>query len=159
MNNITIKSASLKDNQYLNVGYSEQQPDGFSDIKKQCKIPVHPDLKDAFKSLDAHLAALTFQHDKKGKVDFPSISCNSFSITDNGGVVLSGTRTLTSDKDLNLSSPSQKLDGDFYDYKDTEDLMLSIEVCKTEILAYLFEGKHEEDNQLALFPELEEAQA
>ena len=45
MNNITIKKASIKDNNYLSVEYTEQQADGFLIIKKDCKIPVHNDLK------------------------------------------------------------------------------------------------------------------
>ena len=159
MNGITIKKASIKDGSYLSVEYSEHQPDGFSSIKKECKIPVHPDLKLAFTKLDKHLAKLSFQYNKDGEINISSISCKGFTIggsADSEGVTLIGTHTLPSDKVLNINSPFQRFDSDFYYYENMGDLIEELEECKQEVHAYLFEGKHEADNQLALFEELEE---
>ena len=160
MNNVTIKKATIKDNNYLSVEYTEQQPDGFSTIKKECKIPVHDDLKLAFSALSNHLANLTFQHDKKGKLCYESTACKGFSIGGNGdseGVTLTGVRTLDSDKSLNISSPFQRFDSDLFDYKHMDDLIEKINICKYEVIEYLFNGKHAPENQLAMpFDELEE---
>lgn len=161
MQNITIKKASIKENNYLSVEYSEHQPDGFSSIKKECKIPVHTDLKLAFKELDKHLALLSYQYNQNGNLCIDNIACKGFSIGGSGdseGVTLIGVRTLENDKILNINSPFQRFDSDFYYYELTSELIDAIDDCKREVYAYLFEGKHEEDNQLALFEELEETQ-
>lgn len=161
MQNITIKKASIKDSNYLSVEYTEQQADGFSSIKKECKIPVHNDLKVAFSKLNYHLANLSFQRITNGSIDADSISCKGFSIGgsgDNEGVTLIGLRTLENEKILNISSPFQRFSDDFYYYELMKDLIQELEECKHEVKLYLFEGKHEEDNQLALFEELEEIQ-
>lgn len=163
MNNVTIKKASIKDGNYLSVEYTEFKPDGVSKFSQDCKIPVHQDLKMAFAVLDDHLENLSFQRDKKGKIETDAISCKGFTIGGSGeseGVTLTGIRTLESDKILNISSPFQRFDGDFYEYKQTEELIEALDTCKSEVLAYLFEGKHEEDNQMSIpFEELEEANA
>lgn len=119
MQNVTIKKAQIKDGNYLSVEYSESLPDGFSSIKKECKIPVHPDLKLAFAKLDRHLSALSFQYNANGVITL-DISCKGFSIGGSGeseGVTLIGTRILPSDKVLNINSPFQRFDSDFYDYE------------------------------------------
>lgn len=111
MNNITIKKASIKDNNYLSVEYTEQQADGFLIIKKDCKIPVHNDLKNAFTELDKHLAILSYQHTFSGNIDDNNISCRGFSLggsMENEGVTLIGMRKLENDKVLNINSPFQK---------------------------------------------------
>jgi len=157
--NTTIKKAQLKDNSFLSVEYSEQQADGFSVIKKECKIPVHQDLKDAFKELDKHLADLSFQHDRSGNLCTIDISCKGFTISGNGdneGVTLTGVRILENDKVLNINSPFQRFDSDYYGYESTADLIYCLDKCKEEVNAYLFAGKHADDNQLELFEELEE---
>ena len=163
MNNVTIKKASIKDGNYLSVEYTEFKPDGISKFNQDCKIPVHTDLKTAFAELDIHLANMSFQRDKKGKIDTDTISCKGFSIGGNGeseGVTLTGIRTLESDKTLNISSPFQRFDGDFFEYKQMDELIDALDKCKFEVMAYLFDGKHEEDNQMSIpFEELEEAQA
>jgi hypothetical protein len=157
--NTTIKKAQIKDGNYLSVEYTEQQADGFSTIKKDCKIAVHIDLKNAFKELDKHLANLSYQHDDKGDLCTNTISCKGFSIGGSGdseGVTLTGVRTLENDKILNISSPFQRFDSDYFDYDFISDLIDCLDKCKEEVNAYLFAGKHEEDNQLELFEELEE---
>ena len=163
MNNVTIKKASIKAINFLSVEYTEFKPDGISKFSQNCKIPVHSDLKMAFAGLDDHLANLSFQRDKKGKIDIEAISCKGFSIGGTGeseGVTLTGVRTLESDKTLNISSPFQRFDGDFYEYKQMDELIEALDKCKFEVLAYLFEGKYEEDNQMSIpFEELEEANA
>ncbi len=162
MQNVSIKKATIKDNNYLSVDYTEFKPDGVSKFSQECKIPVHDDLKLAFAALSNHLANLTFQYDKKGKMSYQEISCKGFSIGgsgDNEGVVLSGIRNLESDKTLNITTPMQRFESDFYEYKHMEDLMEKLDTCKEEVNAYLFEGKHAPENQLALFEELEEEKA
>ena len=159
--NVTIKKAAIKDGNFLSVEYTEQQPDGFSTIKKDCKIPVHADLKQAFRKLDVHLASLGFQFDKNGEVPVSKITCKGFTIGgsgDNEGVTLSGVYVLPNDKTLNITSPFQRFADDFYEYEHMDELMEVLNECENEVHEYLFNGKHEEDNQLALFPELEEAE-
>jgi hypothetical protein len=160
MQGIIIKKASIKDNNYLSVEYTEQQADGFSTIKKECKIPVHLDLITAFAQLDMHLTQLCYQYDYNGNFDEANVSYKAFTISgsaDNEGVVLIGSRKLENDKLLNINSPFQKFKDDFFFYEFTDDLYRKLNNCKVEVIAYLLEGKHNESKQLELFIELEEA--
>ena len=152
---ITIKKAKVKEGRFLDVEYSEQTADGgFANVTKQCKAEVHPDLIRAFKELDMHLANLSYQG------DVGAIECTGFSISgsgDSAGVVLIGKRELPNDKVLNITTPFQRFEDDFFFYNDNEQMIDALGTAKTEVYSYLFEAKHKEDNQLSIeFEELEE---
>lgn len=81
-----------------------------------------------------------------------TIMCTGFSIGgsgDNEGISLIGRRVLSGERILNLVSPFQQWDD--HDYPYVEELAEQIEICRQEVHLYLFEGKHQPDNQLSLF--------
>ncbi len=150
--NVNIKKVTLKTDT-LDVEYGENIQEGSASVKKSCDSLVHDDLRAAFQKLDIHLATLSYQNDAKGKVLKEKITCTGFELSgvgDSAGIKLSGNRVLPNQKSINLSTPKQLINGDFWNYPDMEDLETIIEECKEEVLAYLFEGKHAAESQLEL---------
>jgi hypothetical protein len=99
MSNIKIKKASIKDELFLNVEYTEElQGHSKKDTKLSCTIPIHEDLKFAFNNMHRHLAVLCSEVKTPKKGDFPSslfpvFGVRGFSIggnDENEGVTISG---------------------------------------------------------------------
>lgn len=138
-----IKKAKIKNELFLEVEYNELLKDGTNTVKKDCTAPVHDDLKKCFKKLDAYLASQSEQYTKDGEVDSARVTCRGFSISNDGeGVTLTGTRILENGKAFNFNSPYIK-----WDDEGAEKLRVTLNVCKAEVIKYLFEGKHQPEAQ------------
>lgn len=143
-----IKKAKIKNELFLEVEYTENIQDGTNTVKKDCTAPIHNDLKNAFKKLDAHLSGISEQYTEKGELDMDNVTCRGFSIGGDGeGVILFGFRKLSNGKALNFLSPFHKWDGETVEYESSADLRVAITQCKTEVIKYLFENKHQPDIQ------------
>ena len=158
INEVKIKKASIKDDLFLNVEYTEDLP-GHSkkETKLTCTVPVHEDLKEAFQKLHKHLAILCDEVKVKGKNfatidhdDFQLFSIRGFSIggsDDNEGVTITGYKE-GKYGDVNLNSPFTKWEG--ADYPFSSDLGSDIEQCIYEVNEYLFNGKRAPEKQLEM---------
>jgi len=150
--NVTINKASLKDGFFLKGDYDEQMKDATRNIKFDDSNAVHDDLKEVFDALGEHLRLLCQQ-----PVDFEgerNYTCTGFSIGSNdSGITLIGSRVLDGNRVLNLVSPFLKWENDNYSYSELSELGELIEKAKSEVKAYLFEGKHAPQKQLSLFPD------
>lgn len=155
-NRINIKKAKMMDDLFLYVEYSDES----ATVKRDCKDPIHDDLKFQFRKLDDHLSRLCEQYNERGELDTFNVNCKGFTIGGSGdheGVCLIGYRGFDTGKCLNLVSPFQKWD-DSENYEYVGELAEIIEACKYEVMQYLFEGKHQPSSQMELeFPEGEEA--
>lgn len=152
---ISIDKATIKNDLFLQVEYSEMVPDGTNTVKKDCTAPVHDDLKISFKKLDEHLGRITEQFNGQGEIDFININCKGFEVilkAKTNGIALNGYRGLDSKKYLPLNSPIIKW-GEVEAYEYINELAEVIEECKHEVMLYLFEGKHQPSAQLDLFDE------
>lgn len=81
-------------------------------------------------------------------------TCSGFSVGGNGeteGVSLFGVRVLSNGKKINIVTPFTKWADD---YQFVGELIELIEECKAEVYSYLFENKHQPDNQPSLFEEM-----
>lgn len=152
---VRIKKASIKDGIFLDVEYEKTVGDSSRSVKESCKAPIHDDLKDAFKKMDDHLCRLSEQYNKKGKLDIENVTAKGFTIGGSGdheGVCLIGGRSVEGGY-LNIVSPFTKWDSE-YEY--ISELGEIVEECKNEVYLYVFEDKHQPDNQLELEFENEE---
>jgi len=97
---VKFKKAKIKNELFLYAEWTEELP-GHSknDLKNDCTVPVHDDLKAAFQNLHRHLAYICNVRDvppKKQlyKVDHEEFSVTGFSIggnDDSTGVTITGT--------------------------------------------------------------------
>jgi hypothetical protein len=142
-----IRKAKLKDENFLEAEYNETLPDSSNTVKKDCTAAVHVDLKEAFARMDSILLGTCEQPEDS------TVGCTGFTIgKDGGGATLIGYRELSTGQILNLTSPYTK-------FEDNGELEHAINVCKSEVLQYLFEGKHAPDAQMSLeFPDENEIQ-
>ncbi len=136
----TVKKARLKDIA-LQVEYQETLEDCSNKVGKDCTAPVHEDLKQAFANMNNLLRDICEQPENS------NVECTGFTIgRDEDGATLIGFRDLDSGKVLNLTSPYER-------FEDNGNLQHAIEICKQEVLLYLFEKKHAPDAQLPIdFP-------
>lgn len=151
---ITIVKAKLDKKGNLIVSYNEKLADG-----NQRKVndeenttPVHPDLLQALKALDPHLARLCEQYDDKGKIT-EEVECRSFSLKgedDSSGITLSGVRKVANNKSFAINSPFLHW-GREDNYAGMQELIKAIERCEEEVTKYIVDGKHADDNQLKMF--------
>ena len=159
MSNVKIKKAQIKDGLFLNVEFVEDLP-GHSkkDTKLSCTIPIHEDLKQAFRNLHVHLALLCDEK-KLGKkeeietVDFPDFGVRGFSIggsDENEGVTISGYKDGKYGT-VNLNTPFTKYESE--DYPHTRELGFAVQAAIYEVEEYLFNGKRAPERQLELFDE------
>lgn len=164
-----IKQAIIVDGTKLSVTHTIERKSGIETTSKKCPDPVHDDLRIAFAKLNDHLGRLCYQplmennppheNDKAQPKRICSIHCTGFKLAgndDNEGVTLFGSRTLPNAKSLDLQSPQQRWYSDIYEYEEISELRAIIAECVNEVELYLFEGKHQPDNQMSLFPEEEE---
>lgn len=145
--NITIKKAKLKDSMFLEVEYEERVQLGHNDVKKICDAVVHDDMKAAFKKLSNHIENICELSNHS------DITAKGFTIGGSGdheGVCLFGSSTLDLGV-MNIVTPFVKWDSDYHGISELGEV---IEECKAEVLAYLFESKHQPNAQTSLeFPE------
>lgn len=152
MNSVKIKKAKIKDDLFLDVEYTEElQGHSKKDTKLSCTVPIHNDLKDAFRNFPKHLAYLCDEteideDDKIYNVKGFSIGGND----ENEGVTLSGSK----ENDfgiVNLNTPFKKWEKS--KYHAIGILGEEIEAAIYEINEYLFNGKKAPEQQLSLFEE------
>lgn len=149
-----INKAKLAEGLHLEVEYSIQQADGLSNVSQECSADVHQDLRLAFKALAPHLARLTEQYESDGTLT-KNIECRGFSlkgVEDKAGFVLTGIRTLSTGRTITLNSSFMKFADE--NYTDMEDLQQRVTVAQKEVSLYLFDNKHQPNNQISMeFPE------
>lgn len=157
-NAIRIKKASIKDELFLYVEYSEElQGHSKKETKLSCTVPVHEDLKAAFTKLHRHLAIISDYKDAPKKstafheTEFPKFGVRGFSIggnDENEGVTISGYMEGKYGM-VNINTPFTKFEGAEYPF--LSELYDDVEDCKDEVEKYLFEGKRAPEKQLELF--------
>jgi len=151
----------------LEVEYTEEvQGQSKKDIKLICTVPVHEDLKNAFKKLDKHLALLCEEITLPAKVkkldEWAPDELSSFAVRGftNGGHEETSGCTLSGVKSgqygpFSLNTPFQRYSTSDYKYIDV--LAEDIEQCIYEVDQYLFHEKRAPEQQLAMdFDEVEE---
>ncbi|SEV88564.1 hypothetical protein SAMN05428988_0120 [Chitinophaga sp. YR573] len=162
-NRITIKDAAITSGHGLRLVYVKREKDGsFTDSKSSFSAAVHNDLELAFAKLFPHLAiSVEYYIPKEGEdiekmqydfFDYFKVSTVSF-LSEDTGVVISGSRRLSTGKSIPVTSPPIKWEeSEDKGYPYVSELAELIEQIKTEINAYLA-GKHapEVQQQLA-FP-------
>lgn len=168
---LKIKKASLKDKDGLILDYDQiiENEDGpvINAINIKGGHKPHQDLLQAFKTLHVHLALICEQvsanngvvaiNPKKDKgttlsslrTNVDAYTVTGFSIggsDENEGVTLIGSRTLSDDAILNLTSPFKKWESE-YRFKD--DLEVDMGIAIQECLNYI-NGKFAPNPQLEL---------
>jgi hypothetical protein len=154
--NVKIKKASIKDDLFLTVEYTEELP-GHSkkDAKMTCTIPVHDDLKEAFTKLHKHLAILCHEvkAPKRGEfetTEYEDFFARGFSIGGNDeseGVTISGSKD-GKYGNVNLNSPFTKYESK--DYPFISELGADIGACIYEVEEYLFNEKRAPEKQMEM---------
>jgi len=168
MKTIEIKSAKIRSSFFLNFSYEERnefksEAKDFTrndDIVNKSDLPMHEDCQQAFLNLIPHLVLICELEKPKKEIksyfhtdvdgtdeDKDSLnkkySIDEFSITGSGdaeGLVIKGTKFLSSGKTIKLVTPSIRLDDD-NDYDFLEELNKRIDKLKDEVFQYL-NGKH-----------------
>lgn len=148
----TIKKVKLRQGMFLEVDWTERTADDFLEQSTKSNNAVHNDFINALKGLTVHLRELSEQPENA------NMEVIGYSIGGSGeseGVTISGSRTLSSGKKLNLNSPFEKYEDS--DYGAISELINQLQVIEAEVHAYLFEGKHAPKAQLEMeFEETEE---
>ena len=159
----SIINVQIHKGEFLKVKFNQSIPGGKDKTSRECGSRIHPDLVEAFGKLDEHLANLTFQRNSEGAIDYPAVHCSGYELDlkDENGikVKLLGARHLESNKTLDLVSPKQNIletGIEIYEYAGREELDKALQLCDTEVRAYLFEGKHAEDVQTSMDLDTEE---
>lgn len=159
----TIINVQIHKGEFLKVKFNQSIPGGKDKTSRECGSRIHPDLVEAFGKLDEHLANLTFQRNSEGAIDYAAVHCSGYELDlkDENGikVKLSGSRHLQSNKTLELVSPKQNIletGIEIYEYDGREELDKALQLCDTEVRAYLFEGKHAEEPQISMDLDTEE---
>lgn len=135
-----IKSAKLAKGRTLEVNYVKvvrvDAGTVENKISEKCEYLAHNDLIESFKKLDNHLIAVC---EESGMPEDFRVA--GFTICDGNegeGVVLTGSRKLSTGKNLNLVSPMVEYYGD--DYIEGQELQVDIQLCIDEVQSYL-DGK------------------
>jgi len=156
MSNVKIKKAKIKDELFLEVEFNEDLPGHCKkDTKLTSTIPVHQDLKDAFRKLHVHLAILCDEVTAPKKKDFDTAEFSDFDVRgfsisgndDSEGVTLSGYKEGKYGI-VNLNSPFTKWESSEYPF--TSELSENIEKALYEVDQYLFNGKRAPEKQLEM---------
>ncbi len=155
-----MKSAHKHKGIFVKGIYTEVMgANGETDHSFKSNIAAHDDLRRAFNALVPHCINLAEQHGLSGRVPDDKIDVQGFTISgedENEGVTLSFTRTLSNGAEISLNTPFQKWDDQIVPYMQADDLSLLIEACKAEVYSYIFEDKHQPNNQLELFATTDE---
>lgn len=147
---IDIKKAKIKNRLFLSYEYTAKENDVENKISTSSDAPIHEDLQNAFDSLIPHLVSICEEEIIKSvdasEVERLHVKYSVTGVTiagseDSEGVVISGYKTLASEKVVNFSTPFQKYSDE--DYPFTNDLYNSVETLKAEVLEYM-DGKQAE---------------
>lgn len=156
MSEVKIKKAKIKDDLFLDVEFTEDLP-GHSkkDTKLSCTIPIHDDMKAAFKRLHVHLAIICDQRSAPKKKDFETTEYETFDVRgftisgndENEGVTISGQFDGKYGV-VNLNTPFTKWEDS--DYPFASELSADVERALYEVNEYLFNGKRAPERQLEM---------
>ena len=156
MSDVKISKAKIKEDLFLEGEYTETLPGHSKKVSKfSCTVPVHDDLKEAFKKLDRHLAILcdevkTPKEKDFDGADYPGFTVRSFSIGGNDeqeGVTVSGYKEGKYGT-VNLNTPHTKWNSE--DYPFAPQLSEDVEACIYEVDQYLFNEKRAPEKQLEM---------
>ena len=118
---------------------------------------IHDDLQSAFNSLVPHLVHICEEETLKSVneleverllLKYKVIGVSISGSDDTEGVVISGYKTLASDKVVNFNTPFQRFSDD--DYLFHSELFNSVGILKTEVHEYM-EGKQGTKSQVGTF--------
>ncbi|MDB0602325.1 hypothetical protein PL373_14480 [Tenacibaculum maritimum] len=158
MSTITIKSGKISNGMFLHYSFEEKKPESTDTVNKKSDLPIHVDCQVAYNNLIPHLMLLCEQepisdeirdsiengvgdiHDEESY--FKNYRVTEFKITGSAnseGVVLSGTRYLSTGKTISLATPFIRWDNE--DYKDISELAEAVENVREEVYQY-YKGKH-----------------
>lgn len=173
--NIVIQKAQLN-GIFLSYEFEQKDVESNNLMKVKSDLPVHDDLRTAFRNLIPHFAFICDQVTDEKLVEkavadpllytgdresapvdtFFNYYVHSFSLNTKKGnnkITLFGCRQVVVGDEISFSSPEIDLDSDKYKYVD--DLNELVEALKSEVVAYM-EGKHAPKSQMQMFNEEEE---
>jgi hypothetical protein len=167
---ITITKGKLLKGDKVEADYIKKGRDGKpAKCSQECSSPPHKDLKIAFANLAVHAAVIGFFIPASNIKDISApdnAELENFTVTGFSmvgaegaeGVILTAHKKLPNGKVLPFNTPITRFgDQSEHAYTFIDDLLESVEACRSEIKSYLT-GKFAEDTQGVLFPEpLEEA--
>lgn len=150
--NVEVTKAKITNDIFLSASWKLMSKNDKGSYGVDGENPIHEDLKDAFMGLNAHLAKLSEQYNESGSLDSDRIVCRGFSIGGNGeGVTLHGSRHLSNGKSFNFNSPFYKWTSDQPELdfaEETNSLKVSINICRAEVIKYLFKHKYQPEIQI-----------
>ena len=172
---IEIKSALIKNGMFCNYSYDENLPSNVvrSQAVTDINVPVHPDLLDAFKKLNIHLALICEEikaeeiNDVDNIADYDDevhalgsiehrlslFSVKSWTIQgefEKEGVVLVGSKRLSTNDLVKLDAPKRRWKDD---YRFINELRVAIYDCIYEVEEYHASRKRAPERQASLdFP-------
>jgi len=154
---IEIKKAKIKSRLFLSYEYTAKENDVENKISTSSDAPIHEDLQTAFDSLIPHLAHICEEEVLKSvsalEVErlYPKYKVTGITIAgsdDTEGVVISGYKTLASEKVVNFNTPFQKFNDEKYPF--ASELYNSVGTLKSEVLEYM-DGKQAERSAVGTF--------
>ncbi|MEO8824100.1 MAG: hypothetical protein ABI366_11060 [Ginsengibacter sp.] len=150
--NVEVTKAKISNDIFLSASWKIMSKNDKGSYAKEGENPIHEDLKNAFIGLNTHLAKLSEQYNESGALDSDRIVCRGFSIGGNGeGVTLHGSRHLSNGKSFNFNSPFYKWTSDQPELDfavETNSLKASINICRAEVIKYLFKHKYQPEIQI-----------
>lgn len=174
--NIVIQKAQLN-GIFLSYEFEQKDTDSNNLMKVKSDLPVHDDLRTAFRNLIPHFAficdqvtdeklvekaindPLLYTGDKETAPDVAFFKYQVYAVSlntkkGNNKITMHGCRQVGELFDeISFSSPEIDLDSD--KYKHTAKLSEMVELLKSEVVAYM-EGKHAPKTQMEMFNEEEE---
>ena len=158
MSTITIKSGKISNGMFLNYSFEEKKLESTDTVNKKSDLPIHIDCQVAFNNLIPHLMLLCEQEQVSDEIldsidngvgdvhaedsYFKNYRVTEFKITGSAnseGVVLSGTRYLSTGKTISLATPFIRWDNE--EYKNIAELVEAVENLREEVYQY-YKGKH-----------------
>ncbi|MBS3993154.1 MAG: hypothetical protein KGZ87_05515 [Bacteroidetes bacterium] len=158
MSVITIKSGKVQGGLFLQYSFEEKKEECTETVTKKSDLPIHEDCQTAYVNLIPHLILLCEQEPINDTIKnaiyegindinyddcyFKNYKVSEFKITgstNSEGVVISGSRYLSTGKSIGLSTPFIRWDDE--EYKFIEELIESIEALREEVYQYS-QGKH-----------------
>ena len=147
-NDTQIKKAKIKNDLFLQASYTEQFGEEINEFDRSSNMPIHPDLRAAFKNIDPHMRSVCEQGEDSATY------CTGIIIAKDGeGVQLIGHRDLAEGGMLNLVSPIIQFGGEYASSDQGQGFRKAVEAVQNEVMEYLFHGKFAPKAQMELFPE------
>ena len=142
---VDIKKAQIKQDLFVKAVYTEQHGEESNDYDRTSNMPIHDDLREAFKDVDPHMEKICEQGKDSG------VRCTGIAIGKDGeGVTLIGHRELKEGGQLNLVSPHISFSGDYCLSPKGKDFRQSIARIEAEVHEYLFNEKYAPKTQLTM---------